>query len=269
MKFALVNGERAEATETGLRGACQECQGLMIAHCGIKRKRIWHWKHYRKSLYCWHEKETAWHRAWKDCFPKDWQEQIHIDGANGERHIADIKTANGVVIEFQHSPMDPKEGQKRELFYKNMAWVVDGITRKRDYLRFCKGFSNLRPLGGPFFLTHFPDDLFPWNWLESTVPVYFDFQGNESVDPQDEKRSFLWCLFPGRAERNAVVFRVSRKDFIEFSSTGSHLHYAHQNLAAISQLFQQQQTLANAKAVLQASAYQGSIRRPLRRRFRF
>lgn len=264
MKFALVNREKAEA-QPDLRGACAECQSEMIAHCGTKK--IWHWKHKRTSPYCWQENETVWHRTWKDCFPTDWQEKIHIDDTNGERHIADIKTAGGAVIEFQHSPINPAERQKRERFYKDMAWVVDGVPRKRDYRRFCKGFSDLKPLEKGFFLTEFPDECFPEDWLESSAPVYFDFQGNDPVDQQDEKRSFLWCLFPGRVGRSAVVFRVLRKHFIEFSSTGSHLHYAHKSLNAIAQHIQQQRVAAQIKADLQA-AYQQRIRRPVPRSYR-
>jgi hypothetical protein len=48
------------------------------------------------------ENETEWHRAWKDQFPPEWQEIVHLAG-DGERHIADVKTGDGWVIEFQHS----------------------------------------------------------------------------------------------------------------------------------------------------------------------
>lgn len=262
-KFALVNGKRMEA-QLGLRGTCQYCQSDMIAKCGSIR--IKHWAH-KSNASCdsWWENETEWHRAWKEHFPTEWQEKIHSDDTSGERHIADIKTANGVVIEFQHSPMNPIERQKRERFYKDMAWVVDGMPRKRDYHRFCKGFDDLRPLVKDFFLTHFPDECFPRDWLESSVPVYFDFRGNGPVDQQDEKCSFLWCLFPGRVEENAVVFRVSRKHFIEYSSIGSHLHYAHKSLNVISQHIQQQRILAKIKIgeALKTAAYRQYARNPL------
>jgi hypothetical protein len=51
---------------------------------------------------------------------------MHIDEATGERHIADVKTERGLVIEFQHSQMPVEELQAREAFYGSMIWIVDG-----------------------------------------------------------------------------------------------------------------------------------------------
>lgn len=36
-----------------------------------------------------------------------------------------MKTARGMVIEFQHSSMSPEELASREAFYGHMAWIVD------------------------------------------------------------------------------------------------------------------------------------------------
>ena len=47
----------------------------------------------------------------------------------GEKHIADVKTERGDVLEFQHSPLDPQERRAREEFYQRMVWVVDGTRR--------------------------------------------------------------------------------------------------------------------------------------------
>ena len=40
--------------------------------------------------------------SWKNQFPTEWQEIIQR-GNTGEKHIADVKTKDGWVIEFQHS----------------------------------------------------------------------------------------------------------------------------------------------------------------------
>ena len=45
---------------------------------------------------------------WKDCFPEQWQETVHVDGRTGERHIADVKADSGLVVEVQHSPIARK-----------------------------------------------------------------------------------------------------------------------------------------------------------------
>jgi len=60
--------------------------------------------------------ETTWHRDWKAMFPVEWQEVVH-HAPNGERHIADVRTEHGFVLEFQHSPLEPVERQARESFY--------------------------------------------------------------------------------------------------------------------------------------------------------
>jgi len=44
----------------------------------------------------------------KDQFPADWQEHVQ-HAETGERHIADVKTSRGWVIEFQHSYLKPEE----------------------------------------------------------------------------------------------------------------------------------------------------------------
>ena len=90
------------------------------------------------------ESETEWHRSWKNEFPEEWQEVVLIDETSGERHIADVQTEHGVVIEFQHSHIQRAERISREQFYKNMIWVVDASRLKRDMLRFRKEFKIKR-----------------------------------------------------------------------------------------------------------------------------
>jgi competence protein CoiA len=123
MEFALVNGQRHRA-EPQLAGTCPVCGDRMLSKCGTKV--LWHWAHYgRKHCDPWWENETEWHRSWKACFPEDWREQVHFDG-RGEKHVADVKTPAGTVLEFQNSAMSPQELQAREQFYGNMLWIVNG-----------------------------------------------------------------------------------------------------------------------------------------------
>lgn len=102
----------------------------MVAKCG--EIKVWHWAH-KGARYCdaWWENETEWHRAWKECFPVHWQEIVH-HAPNGERHIADVKTDFGWVVEFQHSFLKPDERRSRDGFYPKLIWVVDARRRKRD-----------------------------------------------------------------------------------------------------------------------------------------
>ncbi len=266
MRFALVNDERTEAAPK-LAGTCPGCLQPVIAKCGTKR--INHWAH-RAETACdrWWEPETAWHRAWKNNFPVEWQENIRHDVQTGEKHIADVLTSHGLVIEFQHSHIDPTERMARERFYRNMVWVVDGTRLKRDYTRFAKGLNNFRTTAKQgFFLVLFPDECFPAAWLDSAVPVIFDFHETKSVDQPDMIRDTLWCLLPGRAEGQAVVIAMRRQDFVGTTFKRPLLFPAREIVAAFAENIRQQRQLAEiqAKRSYMERLYQQRTRSPYRR----
>ena len=202
MKFALVNSQRQEA-ESQLKGVCIGCGYPVVAKCG--ERRIHHWAH-KGRVKCdpWWEKETEWHRSWKNQFPEDWQEIVHI-ADNGEKHVADVKTQDGWIIEFQHSHIRPDERRSREKFYKKLIWVVDGDRRARDKTRFMQvikqsGPNNLRPQ----LRVTFAEGAIFRDWITSTVHVIYDF----GVDD-------LWCLFPQSNELWAYILPIPRMEFIE------------------------------------------------------
>jgi hypothetical protein len=116
------------------RPVCPACGAAVIAKCG--NVKGWHWAHRgRRTCDPWWEHETEWHRTWKNHVPKDWQEIVHR-AESGEKHIADVKTERGVVLEFQHSFVRPDEREARESFYPKMVWVVNGLRLKRDRAQF-------------------------------------------------------------------------------------------------------------------------------------
>lgn len=214
---------------------CCRCNGEVIAKCGAHR--VPHWAH-RGMRDCdtWAERETEWHRAWKNNFPAECQEYIQHDGKSGEKHIADVRTAHGLVIEFQHSHLDPLERAARERFYGNMVWVVDGTRLQRDYPRFYKGKDSLRHTNNQgFFLLTFPEECFPAMWLDSSVPVIFDFRGVNDSQPLDVFRDGLWCLLPGRAAGSAVVVGLSRDEFVKVAPSRPQLLPVQQILTAFAQ----------------------------------
>ena len=131
MRYALVNGVRQEATK-GAKGKCFCCGADVIAKCGEIRCN--HWAHKNKEVCPYSQKEpkTQWHVDWQNNFPKEWQEVRCADEQTGEIHIADIKTPNGLVVEFQHSAINPEERSSREKYHKNMVWVVDGTRTKKS-----------------------------------------------------------------------------------------------------------------------------------------
>jgi hypothetical protein len=141
------------------------------------------------------------------------------------------------VIEFQHSPLDPLERAARERFYRNMVWVVDGSRLQRDYPRFDKGKSDLRPtkIQGCFLLAS-PDKCFPAMWLDSSVPIIFDFRGVDESRPPDAHRDVLWCLLPGRAGGNAWVVGMLREQFVEVASRRPQLPVIQEILALMTDI---------------------------------
>jgi hypothetical protein len=122
MQFGVnENGIRIEPFKGG-RSICPLCGNVLIAHCGDIN--AWHWQHY-KVVDCdsWKEPETAWHLNWK----KRWaaNEREVIIEKDGKKHIADVRNKNGIVIEFQNSPISMSTIAARETFYGKMFWVIN------------------------------------------------------------------------------------------------------------------------------------------------
>ncbi len=212
MQFALIDNKRVLAAPT-LRALCPGCSQPVTAKCGAKR--IWHWAHQSERI-CdrWWEPETQWHRDWKNKFPHDWQESIHQDDQSGEKHIADVKTNHGLVIEFQHSHLKSEERTARERFYKNMFWVVDGTRLKRDYPRFLHGQKSFVAIMRGVFFVNRPEECFPGDWLGSPVPVFIDFRGTAVQDRPEPMRDLLWCLLPGHVLGKSVILALARDNVV-------------------------------------------------------
>lgn len=219
MKYALVDGARQEA-QPKIPGICPCCDSPVIPKCGRVRKP--YWAHKSKQI-CdsGKESETPWHRAWKDCFPKEWQEIVHT-AENGNKHRADVKTDQGYAIEFQHSPIKFEERQSREDFYKSMLWIVNGTRRPNDKETFInlgkctvpvKGKGEMWKLKGGFEKCPLLRD-----WGDSNAPVFFDFGENFLLgilpkDPSDEERYMVGI------DRNALIesfYPAKEKSFKRF-----------------------------------------------------
>lgn len=103
-----------------------------MSKCG--KKVIWHWAHVStKHCDSWWENETQWHRDWKNHYPEEWQEVVHFNSSNGERHVADVKTDTGLIMEFQNSPISSDELEQREAFYNNIVWVINAEKFKKNF----------------------------------------------------------------------------------------------------------------------------------------
>jgi len=218
VKFALVDGERREP-QPHLAGQCPGCGNRVTAKCGTQR--VWHWAH--KGLRTcdpWWERETEWHRRWKNLFPSSWQEIPLRSEMTGERHFADVQTPYGLVIEFQHSPMSRAERLSRESFYRDMIWVVDGTRAKKDRLRIDKALPGWRRWPENQYAVKFiVENFLPSFWVTCGVPVLFDFDGLLVESNTDHN---LLCLMPNRYRADqAVFFPMARSKLIGLANGGA------------------------------------------------
>lgn len=210
MKYALVDGFRCEA-ETGLRGLCQACGSVMTPKCG--KRRMHHWAHRTASCDAWWERETQWHRDWKNEFPMDCQE-IRMESPDGDIHIADVQTPNRTVIEFQHSYISPMERRSREAFYSHLVWIIDGMRNPNDLKTFriflsenIHDYGEVRGWRFPLRRFKLVDD-----WITSPHPVYLDF-GDESFSGMGlAPVKVLWRIWKAPSFR--IVATPYRKDSV-------------------------------------------------------
>jgi competence protein CoiA len=183
MRFALVNAYKTDP-QPKLHGQCPHCGEAVVSKCG--KVKVWHWSH-KSTKICdpWWENETEWHRAWKDKFPKEWQEISALDGETCEIHIADVKTSYGLVVEFQHSPMPLEEMAARERFYGNMIWIVDGLRSELDvsYFRLGLGSTPIQTNPLAYGFAWYGTSRLMHNWSDAKARVFIDFGESLSSGP--------------------------------------------------------------------------------------
>ena len=176
----------------------------MTAKCG--EVRIEHWAH-KGTRVCdpWSE-ETEWHRGWKMQFPIHWREFVQR-AADGEKHIADVRTDHGWVIELQHSYIKPDERRSRDAFYRKLVWVIDAKRRKTDAAQFRNALEASASVGvrnSPIRQVHAEDCRLLREWAGSPALIFFDF-GNGPT---------LWWLLARRPDEPMYVAPFSRAEFI-------------------------------------------------------
>jgi len=155
-----INGNRTRAVP-GAVAYCPSCGMEVSAKCG--EINSWHWAHHGGDCDPWSEGETPWHINWKQLFPEDWREVVIPP------HRADVKTPN-IVIELQHSPINPEMIREREQFYGNMVWLYD-LQAVRENIHLHEPDQSAHRPFVPFSLK-----LFAWrharrSWFTCTKPV--------------------------------------------------------------------------------------------------
>lgn len=183
------------------KGLCPHCQSIVIAKCG--EIKIWHFAHVvNQDCDLWHEGETAWHIEWKDNFPKEMIEKtIGI-------HRADLLTPSGFVIEFQHSPLEPKAIRAREDFYKKMIWVVDASTFADNITLYERTGAEDMPTVQ--FLWRWKHDF----WKNARCPMFLDFTNGLPQDAASDEPRLLLLRRVGKNGFGEGVL-VPKKTFID------------------------------------------------------
>lgn len=118
MKYAIVSGKRQEA-QPGLSGICPCCDSLVIPKCGTVRKP---YSAHKSKQMCnsGKESETPWHRAWKDCFPKEWQEIVQKKGMHIFRKLTSL-SGTGYFPTHEKSTLTVFSSRKRRTICE---WLV-------------------------------------------------------------------------------------------------------------------------------------------------
>jgi competence protein CoiA len=176
----------------------------------------------------------------------DWQEIVHYDEKSGERHIADIKTESGVIIEFQNSPMTNIERSTREEFYHPLVWVVNAAPFDFNLLEVMPDPTSecgsdlewfhpyaFRKKSGPPQEVHIKafeygleaaisessngHRAFEWHrarmeWLKTKWPVYFDLGAEDLWLFVSE---FSGYISDRKATRLGTVKHLNKMDFVK------------------------------------------------------
>lgn len=138
MFLARRDGVISEPEPAG-RAVCPSCGATVLAKCG--EINAWHWAH-ESLAECdpWAEGESEWHLGWKRRVRHDCCEVVK------GRHRADIVGNGGLVVELQHSAIDPATIREREIFYGRMVWVFDAeqFASNIEFRATTKGYETFR-----------------------------------------------------------------------------------------------------------------------------
>ncbi len=248
MKYALVDGVKSEATR-GIhhekKCVCLECGVAVVAKCGEHREK--HWAHVNGED-CWYSKKemSEWHRHWQDQFDEEWREVPVVNTELNKKHVADVKTEDGLVIEFQRSPISPVEQNAREDFYgyRNMIWIVNGNVSKRDLKRIMDRdscFQSIRKDRAYRMLkVSRTEEILPPNWVDRKVPVFLDFRtyNNEEIASEKEKvvRHFLLAFFPQKINGFSFAMQMPHEVLIASAKNKSLLTFLQDQMKKLDEL---------------------------------
>lgn len=101
---------------------CPNCGGKVSLKAGDEKRP--HFAHEKNACdYFDYKGMSDWHLNWQSLFDKN-QREVSVFN-EGKKHIADVINSNGVVIEFQNSPISITKKSERDGFYHKLIWVVN------------------------------------------------------------------------------------------------------------------------------------------------
>lgn len=225
MRFALVETDgvwvRTDIDDAPRyqHGKCEFCGRAVGARKGDIRADHWYHLDGEQSCDYWHEPKGPWHKAWQNCFPVSRQEYIITRDWNGAltKHIADIYTKSGFIIECQLSPISRAKIAERESFYGRMIWIVAGrnLTSTNISCQTLNSFRRVVPgTDDKVFVIHEKHtSCFNRHWRDSPKYVFFD-PTPDVVEDIDKKE--LVCLFPnGIVHEHYICCYIRAKELLD------------------------------------------------------
>ena len=162
--------------------------------------------HKRKCLDTWQHDMSEWHLNWQKCFPEENREVIVEK--DGVKHRADV-LVNGIVIEFQHSPIKADEIEERNSFYVSCGYNVVWVFDANEKISHCWGNNHS--------IDPFRCNVNDLQWkrkraefskpMKSNVAIYLDYTTTISVPdiPADQPVPILLRLFENSEKRFTFV----------------------------------------------------------------
>lgn len=182
-------------TEQGQKSICGCCRSEIFAKTGFERE--WHWAHYTLDA-CddWAEPsgESMWHYEWKRYLRENWGAETEVKMG---RHRADAVLPEGLVIELQASPLDPRQVRQRENFYGNMIWIykADWFNHKFVYFseqnpKVCEEMQwAINDRWNPYMDYKEPAFKYPFSWraadsaqYEIRKPLYWHTESGQLLE---------------------------------------------------------------------------------------
>ena len=123
---------------------CSACNNILVAKKG--NINMHHYAH-DKNTNCVIKRDkdckTAWHILWQNIAKPEFLEK-YINN-DGKIHIADVINEKNMIIEIQHSNLSQEEIEKREKFYDNMIWILDGndVVKISDEEYICIKYNKM------------------------------------------------------------------------------------------------------------------------------